>query len=151
MSLVVAAETPRQPEVAALLRLSDEIAATLYPGEPRRALNPETLDQPGIHLLVARRDGVAAGCCALLEALEGTAELKRMVVDPAQQRQGVGRALLHGAEALARARGITLLRLEVGIRNAAGEALYRAEGFRDGAPFGTYRASPISRFLEKPL
>ena len=59
MSVTVAAEAPRQPEVAALLRLSDAIAAQLYPGEPRRALNPETLDASGIHLLVARRDGVA--------------------------------------------------------------------------------------------
>lgn len=150
MSLVVAAETPRQPEVAALLRLSDEIAAALYPGEPRRALNPAALDKPGIHLLVARWNGQAAGCCAVLESPDGTAELKRMVVDPAHRRQGAARALLHGALALARARGLTRLRLEVGIRNTAGEALYRAEGFRDCAPFGGYRASPISRFLEKP-
>lgn len=151
MSLTVRVETPRQPEVAALLRLSDEIAAALYPGEPRRALNPETLDAPGFHLLLARRGGAAAGCCALLEAGDGTAELKRMVVDPAQQGQGVGLALLRAAEALARQRGVALLRLEVGVRNSAGEALYRREGFRDCAPFGGYRATPISRFLEKPL
>ena len=44
-----------------------------------------------------------------------------------------------------------LLRLEVGIRNKAAEALYRRAGFTDRAPFGGYRASPISRFLEKPL
>ncbi len=151
MKLTVAAETPRQPEVAALLRLSDDIAAALYPGEPRRPLNPETLDAPNIHLLVARCDGAAAGCCALFEGPEGAAELKRMVVDPAFQRRGVARALLRGAEALARQRDITLLRLEVGIHNAAGEALYRREAYRDCAPFGGYRASPISRFLAKSL
>jgi putative acetyltransferase len=63
----------------------------------------------------------------------------------------VGRALLHGAEALARGRGISTMRLEVGIRNAAGEALYRRAGYQDCPPFGGYRASPISRFLEKRL
>ncbi len=151
MSVTVAVETPRQPEVAALLALSDAIAAALYPGEPRRALNPKTLDAPRIHLLVARRDGLAAGCCALFEGQEGTAELKRMVVDPAHQGQGVGRALLEGAEALARRLGVTRIQLEVGIRNTAGEALYRRAGYRDGAPFCGYRASPISRFLEKAL
>ncbi|WP_431303127.1 GNAT family N-acetyltransferase [Sediminicoccus sp. BL-A-41-H5] len=151
MSLTVAVETPRQTAVAALLRLSDEIAAALYPGEPRRALNPATLDAPGIHLLLARRDGFAAGCCALMEQADGTAELKRMVVDPAHQRQGVGEALLRAAEAVARAQGVTLLRLEVGTRNGAAEALYRSAGFTDCAPFGGYRASSISRFLEKRL
>ena len=151
MRLVVAAETPRQPEVAALLALSDTIAAALYPGEPRRALNQETLDAPGIHLLVARQHGVAAGCCALFEGPEGTAELKRMVVEPSHQGQGVGRALLEAAEGLARGLGVTRMQLEVGIRNTAGEALYRRAGYRDRAPFGGYRASPISRFLEKTL
>lgn len=151
MSVTVAVESPRQPEVAALLRISDAIAAELYPGEPRRALNPETLDAPGIHLLVARAAGRALGCCALFESADGTAELKRMVVDPAHQGQGIGLTLLSGAEALARGQGVALLRLEVGIRNVAGEALYRRAGFRDCAPFGAYRASPISRFLEKPL
>ncbi len=151
MSVTVAVETPRQPEVAALLGLSDAIAAALYPGEPRRALNPQTLDAPGIHLLVARRGGAAAGCCAVFAAADGTAELKRMVVDLAHRGQGVGRALLEGAEALARGLGVTRMRLEVGIRNTAGEALYRRAGYRDCAPFGGYRASPISRFLEKAL
>lgn len=151
MSVTVAVETPRQPEVAALLALSDAIAAELYPGEPRRALNPGTLDAPGIHLLVARRNGAAAGCCALFEGPEGTAELKRMVAEPSHQGQGVGHALLEGAEALARELGITRMQIEVGTRNTAGEALYRRAGNRDRAPFGGYRASPISRFLEKPL
>ena len=151
MSLTVAVEAPRQPAVAALLRLSDEIAAALYPGEPRRALNPETLDAPGIHLLVARWDGAAVGCCAVLEAPDGTAELKRMVVEPAHRGRGVGQALLRAAEGLARGRGLAVMRLEVGIRNAAGEAWYRREGYRDGPPFGGYRATPISRFLAKSL
>ena len=94
LSLVVAVEPPGQEAVAALLRLSDEIAASLYPGEPRRGLNPATLAGPGIHLLVAREDGVALGCCAVFEAPDGTAELKRMVVHPAARGQGAGLALL---------------------------------------------------------
>lgn len=114
--------------------LSDGIAATLHPGEPRRSLNPETLDVPQIHLLVARCAGAAAGCCALFERPDEAAELKRMVVDPAY-----------------RGRAITLLRLEVGLRNAAGKPPYRREAYRDSAPFGGCRASPLSRFLAKSL
>ncbi|UPY36373.1 GNAT family N-acetyltransferase [Sediminicoccus sp. KRV36] len=151
MSVTVVVEIPRQPEVAALLRLSDEIAAALYPGEPRRGLNPATLDAPGIHLLVARQAGVAVGCCAVFEGPDDVAELKRMVVEPAHRKKGVGLALLRGAEALARGRGIALLRLEVGIRNLEGEALYRRAGYQECLPFAGYQASPISRFLERRL
>ena len=78
-------------------------------------------------------------------------ELKRMVVEPAHRGRGVGQALLRAAEGLARGRGLAVMRLEVGIHNAAGEALYRREGYRDGPPFGGYRAMPISRFLAKSL
>lgn len=147
----VAPETPDQPEVAALLRLSDEIAAALYPGAFRRPLNPQTLAAPGIHLLVARVQGAALGCCAVFEAPDGTAELKRMVVHPDARGQGLGQALLQAAEGLARGLGCTAMRLEVGIRNEAGAALYTRAGYRERGPFGGYAASPISRFMERAL
>ena len=149
--ITVAVETPRQEEVAALLRHSDAVAAALYPGAFRRAIDPASLDRPGISLLVARHDGRAAGCCALIDREDGSAELKRMIVAEAHRRQGVGEALLRGAEALAIGRGIALLLLEVGIRNEAAHAMYRRAGFTPRGPFAPYAATPISRFLEKRL
>ena len=151
-SVIVREESPRQEEVAALLRQSDALAAALYPGEYRRPLNPETLSAPGIHLLVARgEDGVAVGCCALLERDDGSAELKRMIVGAEFQGKGAGAALLRGAEETALALGLRTVRMEVGTRNIAGQGLYRRAGYRERGPFGGYKASPISLFFEKEL
>jgi putative acetyltransferase len=149
--LIVREETPRQEDAARLLRQSDALAALLYPGEYRRPLNPETLAAPGIHFFVARKDAVAAGCCALFECNEATAELKRMFVDEKFRHQGIAAALLEAAEQTARDRGITLIQMEVGIRNTGGYALYLRSGYQPRGPFGSYQPSPISRFLEKPL
>lgn len=150
--LTVREESPRQAVVAALLRQSDALAAALYPGEYRRPLNPETLAAPGIRLFVARTaEGVATGCCALFEDGEGGAELKRMIVDAGCRQRGVGGALLRAVEAAAVAHGIRRIRMEVGIRNADGQALYRRAGYTERGPFGAYAPSPISLFFEKLL
>ena len=149
--IAVAVETPLQEAVAALLRQSDAVAAALYPGAPRRAIDPQTLAVPGTHVLVARVDGIAAGCCALFEQGEAAAELKRMIVDDAFRRRGIGEALLRAAETQALRLGIAVLRLEVGTRNEAAHAMYVRAGFTPRGPFGAYAASPISRFLEKPI
>jgi len=151
LELVVRQENPRQEEVAFLLRQSDALAARLYPGEYRRPLNPQALAAPGIALFVARLDGAAAGCCALFEENGDTAELKRMIVGPDFRRRGVVTALLRAAEAAAIARGIRCIRMEVGIRNTDGQALYRRQGYSERGPFGTYKPSPISLFFEKAL
>jgi putative acetyltransferase len=151
LALSVREESPQQNDVASLLRESDALAAELYPGEYRRPLNSETLAAPGIHVFVARLDNLAAGCCALVDGGDGTAELKRMIVAPAFRRTGLGTGLLRAAEASAIAKGIGLIRMEVGIRNAGGQALYRREGYKERGPFGSYKLSPTSLFFEKVL
>jgi putative acetyltransferase len=150
--LTVQEESSRQQDVAALLRQSDAVAASLYPNAYRRPLNPETLAMPGISVFVARtEDGAAAGCCALFDLGDGSAELKRMIVDDRFRRRGVGQALLQAVETAAPRKGINRVLMEVGIRNTDGQALYRRAGFRERGPFGTYDASPISLFFEKTL
>jgi putative acetyltransferase len=150
--LTVRKESPRQDDVGSLLRQSDAFAAMLYPREYRRPLSPEALAAPGIHVFVARTgDLVAAGCCAVFDADDGTAELKRMIVDERFRNRGVGMALLQAVDAAAVAKGMHLIRMEVGIRNTAGQRLYRRAGYTDCGPFGSYKHSPISLFLEKAL
>ncbi len=150
-ALMVKEESPLRDEIAALLRQSDAVASRLYPGEFRRAITPEALAKPGTHLLVARNGTEAAGCCALFNRGDGTAELKRMIVDGAARGQGVGFALLMGAETVARSLEAHTVMLEVGIRNIEAQALYRRAGYRPCDPFPPYQASPISLFLERRL
>ena len=70
-----------------------------------------------------------------------------LAVVPARRGQGIGKALLRGAEATARARGCCKLTLEVQQNNTPARALYEAFGFRD-LVFGD---SGPTAFLAKPL
>jgi len=145
-------ESFRQPEIDALLLQSDAFAASLYPNEYRLPLNLEEMVSPGICLLVARIEGLAAaGCCILLDQGDGTAELKRMIVDQGLRRHGVGQALLQAVETVALTKKVYLIRMEVGTRNTDGQALYRVSGYKERGPFGSHRCSPLSLFFEKSL
>jgi putative acetyltransferase len=106
---------------------------------------------PEVSLFVARSAGRAIGCCALLDRGDGSAEIKRMIVDEAHRGSGAGAALLTTLEAEATRRGIHRLLLEVGIRNEAAYALYCRAGFTPCAAFAPHTADPISRFLAKSV
>lgn len=79
-------------------------------------------------LLVAQPGGLALG-----RAVAGEAELLTLAVLPALRRQGLGRRLLAGFEAAARAAGAAEAFLEVAEDNAPARALYAAAGW---APAG---------------
>jgi putative acetyltransferase len=81
----------------------------------------------------------------------GYGEVKRMYVAPAARGQGLGRQMLAAIEARAAGEGLELLRLETGIRQAEALGLYRASGYADCEPFGSYLADPLSVFMEKRL
>ncbi len=150
-SCLVAVEPPDQPDVDRLLQMSNAVAERLYPGEYRRPINGRSLDAPGSLLFMARLDGVAVGCAALLDLSDGAAELKRMIVDPDYAGQGVGRSIVLAILQAARGRGITAVLLEVGIRNIEARRLYESCGFRDRGPFGSYKQTPIATFMQIDL
>ncbi len=149
--VVTAIETPLQDAVADLLRQSDEVAARLYPGEYRRPITPQSLATPDTRVLVARCEGRAMGLCVLFDRGDGTAELKRMIVDGGARGQGIGAALLRGVWEEAGRLGVRLILLEVGTRNTEAQDLYRGAGSTDRGPFPPYRASPISLFMERAV
>jgi len=150
-ALTITRESPRQPEAVGLLSASDAFAAALYPAESNHMLDVGSLDRPDVVFLIARRSGVALGCAALVVQDGGAGEIKRMYLAPAARGLGLGRRLLEALEAEARARGLTVLRLETGIRQPAALGLYRAAGYAERGPFGGYGPDPLSLFLEKPL
>ena len=150
--LVVGEEPADQPDVDDLMRVSDAVAARLYPGAFRRPLNGKTLVSDDIVILVARTgDGRAAGCCALFVGPDRTGELKRMIVDPRFRGLGVGARLVEAVLTSAASRRIARLQLEVGVRNTEAQALYRKMGFSEREAFGTYRPSPLSLFMERDV
>jgi ribosomal protein S18 acetylase RimI-like enzyme len=58
------------------------------------------------------------------------AHIVELVVDPARQRQGLGRALMSAAEEVAAARGYRRLTISVMAGNDAAEQAYARQGFR---------------------
>jgi len=151
MTVEIAVEPPRQPEILRLLDLSDAYAASLYPAESNHLVDVSMLEKPSVVFLVARKEAAVVGCCALVEATDGTAEIKRMFVDPNARGLRIGKHLLESILEQARRRGIGIVRLETGIRQPEAIALYRAYGFAEITAFGSYKPDPLSIFMEKRL
>lgn len=149
--VTIAEERPRQPEILRLLEMSDAYAASLYPAESNHLVDVSVLEKPCVSFFVARSEGVAVGCCALVEAGDGTAEIKRMFVDPQARGLKVGKRLLNAVERHGGSRKLTLIQLETGIHQPEAIGLYRSAGYVERRPFGSYRPDPLSLFMEKAL
>jgi putative acetyltransferase len=144
-------ESPRQPDVLALMQRADEYALGLYPAESYYALDVAALERPNVTLLVARDGGALAGIVALVDNGDGTAEIKRMFVAEQQRGRGVAAALLAGVEAVAAASSVSLIRLETGPQQPDAIALYEKHGYEHIAAFGQYIGDDSSVCMEKRL
>jgi ribosomal protein S18 acetylase RimI-like enzyme len=92
-------------------------------------------------LLVAEADSLVAGYCALLtycdsgedydESFYSYAYVSDLGVRESHRNRGIGAALLHHAEAIARREGLPWLRLSVLAANSAGRRLYQRLGFNE--------------------
>jgi putative acetyltransferase len=147
----VSIESPDQGDVIDLLKASDDYVADLYPAESNHMLDVSTLKGSDVTFVVARIDGKALGCAAIVDSGENWAEIKRMFVSPASRGQKIGRRLLEQLENIAVNRGISLLRLETGIKQLEALSLYQSCGFFEVGPFASYRPDPLSVFMEKRI
>jgi putative acetyltransferase len=145
----IAAEPADQAEVHALLRQSDAYHAALYPAESNHLVDAAALAAPNVRFLVARRGGAAVGCGALVVGADGEAELKRMFVAPEARGLKIGSQILEALEAVGKAEGVRVIRLETGVRQPESLALYRRHGYTERGPFGKYERDPLSTFFEK--
>ncbi|MEZ5831130.1 MAG: GNAT family N-acetyltransferase [Dongiaceae bacterium] len=149
--LSIARESPRQADVIALIRQSDALVRALYPAESNHLVDVDSLAAPHIHFFVAREKERALGCGAFVLGAEGSAEMKRVFVDPSARGKGIARAIMETLEREAALLGVTLMRLETGIRQPEAIALYRKFGYVERGPFDAYRPDPLSLFMEKSL
>ena len=150
--IAIALESPRQPQVIALIETLDAFNAALYPPEANHHLDIEALCAPDIRFLVARRGDDVIGIGALwLQPERGFGEVKRMYVSAAARGTGLGPALLGEIETMARAAGLPALMLETGTQNFGALKLYERAGFTTRGPFGDYPDHQLSVFMEKRL
>lgn len=151
--LVIAVDDPGAPEVRELLAAHLAFARETTPAEYSFALETEQLLEPGVIFFSARRGGELLGIAALKRLDDTHAELKSMHTRASQRRNGVGRALVEHAVALARRQGYERVSLETGTTGefAAARALYIGAGFGPAGPFADYTASPHNTFMTMEL
>ena len=151
MTIRIDIDDPNKPDIVALLRDGETYGASLYPAESNHFTALDTLSASNVRFVVARNiEGVAVGTGAI--ALFGDwAELKRMWVVPSARGCGVSKAILADLESMARTAGITLIRLETGVKNYEAIALYQRAGFTRCEPFADYRPDPLSLFMQKVI
>jgi putative acetyltransferase len=146
--------TLERPDTADAVLLITELEAQLeplYPRESRHGLSVEQLLAEEVAFFMLRWNETPAGCggVKLFEANFG--EVKRMYVRPQFRGLGFGKMMLQHLADHARARGVSLLRLETGIHQREAIGLYERMGFRRTPPFGAYTDDPLSLFYEKSL
>ena len=147
----VALESPRQPDVVALIADLDAYQDTLYPAEARYALDLDSLAQPGVLFAVARdADGVATGCGAIV-LNDDYGELKRLYVRPQARGTGTARRVMDFLEATARAQGCETVLLETGPYSHEALGFYARQGYARCGPYGDYPDHPLSVFMRKQL
>ena len=154
MPATIARERPDSPYAVSLITELDTHLAELYPAASRHGFSVERLVGEGVHFFVLRSDGVAAGCGGILlvdDAADPYGEVKRMYVRPGYRGSGFGRLILEHLAEHARANGVALLRLETGIYQREGIALYERLGFVRIPPFGPYFVDPLSLCYERRL
>lgn len=155
----------RLPDVAALHELTIAVARDergvvftvddLMAGGPRAAGRiAESLDSATRHdtlVLVATVDGVIAGEASVHRLKPSFARhvgVFSIEVHPAQQRRGIGRALLRACVEWAKARGIERLELYTRQDNDRARALYESEGFVLESVRGRFIRLPDGRYVD---
>jgi GNAT superfamily N-acetyltransferase len=88
----------------------------------------------GGRILMAVRDGVPVGCCALIAKGDRVYEVSKMAVTPAERRAGIGRKLMTAAIELAGSIGASRLYLETNRILTGAIALYESMGFEHLPP-----------------
>jgi putative acetyltransferase len=149
--IVIAEEDPRTPDAAAMMAALDARMRELYRPETCHLASAETLLTSGSVFLVARDDGRAVGCVALMPIEDGIGEIKRVWTVPEARGRGVASALLAAIEAAARARRMPALMLETSDKQPDAVGLFRKHGFVERGPYGGYCNDPELIFMEKSL
>jgi putative acetyltransferase len=152
--LVIAAETPLQDDVRAMVAELDAHMMPLTPREFQFQLTAEQMAEPTVTVLVAR-DGEdrAIGMASLKDHGDGLGEVKRMFTRAEARGRRVASELLRRIEALAAEKGIRRLVLETGEAPGFEPAwrVYERGGFTVCRAVLDYPDFGYSRFYEKKL
>lgn len=105
---------------------------------------------PAGRIILAKTGKGYIGCIAIRKLDAGTAELKRMYVQPASQKLGVGNALLQEALSLAKKYHYNKIRLDTLSNMSSAIALYKKNGFYE-IPAYYFNPEATAVYFEKIL
>ena len=135
-------------EIAALSRdtIEQGLPWTWHPERIARAIRDRETN-----VVVAGAPGALAGF-GIMAYRDDDAHLLLFAVQPGRRREGVGTALLHWLEDVARAAGARRIRLEARWDNAAARSFYNEHGYHERAIRKGYYAGGVDAVgLEKWL
>lgn len=89
-------------------------------------------------VVVAYLNDLPVGCGCFKRFDAGSAELKRMFVNPDARGMGISKLIINELEAWARELGFTQTILETGTKNFDAHQLYRKSGYVDIPRYGPY-------------
>lgn len=111
-----------------------------------------SIDDAETNVVVVREAAGGLAAFGLMKYQEDAAHLLLLAVQPAQQRQGLGRALVGWLEACARVAGLARIHLEAREGNAAARAFYARLGYREVQQVaGYYSGREASVWLVRQL
>ncbi|MBI1330039.1 MAG: GNAT family N-acetyltransferase [Alphaproteobacteria bacterium] len=151
MSVSIAAESPLQDEVRALIAELNAVLLELTPPEHCYHMTAEEMARSDTTVFIARENGLAVACGALKRHGDRIGEVKRMYTRPAIQGRGIGGMILSEIEGLARKEGFEKLVLETGDRHPAAWRVYERAGFNRCGAVLDYPDTSWSVFYEKGL
>jgi GNAT superfamily N-acetyltransferase len=129
----------------------EQLATYGFADDPAGTLPGEFNPPHGRFFVASAAGGPALACCGWRTVGPGTAELKRLYVDPAARGQGLGRHLIEALEQDAISHGKTRAILETGARSHAALALFTSCGFTVTEPYVQGRNPDVNRAMQKTL
>jgi len=131
MTITVSPEDPRAPEAQALLTAFVDEVQHRYDAAPADVgyFDPAVVSVPKSVFLLARVEGRAVGCGALVPMEDDVVEIKRMFVLPEERGHGIAKKILDRLQGLAQEFDYDRIRLETGTKQPESIALYGKSGF----------------------
>jgi putative acetyltransferase len=149
--VVTVADEPWDSPDAEALRAAQRVELDARYGADLEPGTKPTADDIAVFLVARDDKGRAVGCGALRRLAAGTAEVKRLYVDPSVRGTGAATAVLQALEARAAGRGWTTLRIETGTAQPEAIRFWQREGYRPIPLFGQYVGSSVSLCFERTL
>ena len=153
MTIDIAPANLDAPEFAELVATHVLCCDETAPPNSCHRLPLEDLAQDDVSVWQATFGGDLIGMGALKALSVDKGEVKSMHTLAKSRGLGAGKKLLEAILSEARARGYSSLWLETGVHSsfAAAHRLYKAYGFTECGPFGSYKTDPHSLFMTLDL